>query len=114
MRVAFAAALVLMACQANESRAPLPASARSDVTIRISGGTYTPSSVQVQKGQPVRLHFTRDEKPTCGDELVFPALDIKRKVEVNKLTTVEITPQQRGELEFTCGMSMMKGKIVVQ
>ena len=124
MRFLLSALMLLSTgCQAErKASAPPPAqpaaqtqtTAAQEIDIKISGHTYTPASVNVQKGKPVRLHFTRDEKPTCGDELVIPALNIKKKVELNQFTTIEITPQQSGELEFTCGMNMMKGKIVVQ
>ena len=67
-----------------------------------------------QAGKPVRLNVTRDEKPTCGDVLTIPSQNISKPIPVNQVTTIEFTPQQAGDLEFTCGMNMMKGKIVVQ
>jgi len=31
-----------------------------------------------------------------------------------KTTSVELTPDRPGEFAFTCGMSMMRGKLVVE
>lgn len=85
-----------------------------DINIRISGGDYIPASVKVKKGEKVRLNFTRDGKPTCGDELMIPSLKLRKSVPVNKTVSVEMTPAKAGDITFTCGMSMMKGKIVVR
>ena len=84
------------------------------VDIKISGGDYSPATVTVAKGQPVRLNFTRDEKPTCGDTVVFPSLNIRKELPVNQVVSVDLTPSEAGKLDFTCGMNMMKGTVVVQ
>ncbi len=85
-----------------------------EITVTISGMSYTPGEVAVTKGVPVKIIFTRDEKPTCGGTIVFPELGIERKLEAGETTVVELTPQKAGVLNFTCGMKMMKGKIVVR
>lgn len=97
--------------------APVPAATAADVQtidLKVSGGEYQPASFNVQAGKPVRLNVTRDEKPTCGDVLTIPSQNISKPIPVNQVTTIEFTPQKAGDLEFTCGMNMMKGKIVVQ
>jgi plastocyanin domain-containing protein len=84
------------------------------IDLKVSGGEYQPASFNVHAGKPVRLNVTRDEKPTCGDVLSIPSQNISKPIPVNQVTTIEFTPRQAGDLEFTCGMNMMKGKIVVQ
>jgi plastocyanin domain-containing protein len=99
------------------TEAPAPATTAAEVQtieLKVSGGEYLPASFNVQAGKPVRLNVTRDEKPTCGDVLTIPSQNISKPIPVNQVTTIEFTPQQAGDLEFTCGMNMMKGKIVVQ
>ncbi|HEX6159023.1 MAG TPA: cupredoxin domain-containing protein [Thermoanaerobaculia bacterium] len=88
------------------------AAAVKTVNVKVSGGTYTPEVVKVKKGEKVRLAFTRDEKPTCGDTISIPALKIAEKIEVGKTTNIDITPKT--DLIFSCGMDMMKGRIVVE
>ena len=84
------------------------------VDLKISGGNYEPAAINVRQGVPVRLNVTRDDKPTCGDVLAIPSQNISRPIPVNQVTTIEFTPQKAGDLEFTCGMNMMRGRIVVQ
>lgn len=84
-----------------------------EVTIHV-GSEFSPASITVPKGQPVRLAFHRTNEPTCADEVVFPDLKIRKKLPVNATTVVELPPQQARTLNFACGMSMMKGAIVVQ
>lgn len=83
--------------------------------IKVSGGEYQPASVTIPKNVPVRLNFTRDAKPTCGDVLLFPALKIRKELPVNKTVSIDLPPSKAGrKLEFTCGMEMMKGSVVVR
>lgn len=118
------ASVLVIACQAADKPAATKANARQPlvsaaenvrtIPIKVSGAEYQPASVIVKKGEPVRLQFTRDEKPTCGDVIVIPALDIKEEIPANDMVSIDITPDKTGDLEFTCGMNMLKGKIVVQ
>ena len=82
------------------------------VNVKVSGGSYDPEVIKVKKGERVRLNFTRDEKPTCGDSVTFPDLKITKKVEEKKTTVIEFTAKK--SMTFTCGMKMMQGKIVVE
>lgn len=84
------------------------------IDIKISGGEYQPASVTIPKNVPVRLNFTRDAKPSCGDVLLFPALKIRKELPVNKTVSIDLPPSKAGKLEFTCGMNMMKGSVVVR
>jgi plastocyanin domain-containing protein len=83
------------------------------VRINISEAGYAPASVSVKKGQTVRLVFYRSDANNCGEELVFPALNIKREIPVRKQVIVTLTPKRAGEISFACGMDMYRGKILV-
>jgi plastocyanin domain-containing protein len=83
------------------------------VRINISQEGYAPAFVSVKKGQTVRLVFWRADANNCGEELVFPALNIKRDIPVRTRVVVTITPRKTGDLAFTCGMDMFRGKILV-
>jgi plastocyanin domain-containing protein len=74
-----------------------------DITVR---GGYTPDRVVVRAGSPVRLNFYRDEADSCGESVVFGDFRVARQLPAFKKTAVEFT--------WTCGMSMMRGKLVVQ
>jgi plastocyanin domain-containing protein len=84
------------------------------IKVTISSKGYTPGAIKVKKGQKIRLLLTRTDEQNCGSEIVFSSLNIKKTLPLGKTVTVEFTPQNAGEISFTCGMGMMKGKIVVQ
>jgi plastocyanin domain-containing protein len=96
---------------------PVPAQSATTtegaVTIHV-GSAFSPASITVPQGQPVRLAFHRTDEPTCADEVVFPDLKIRKKLAANATTIVELPPQQARTLSFACGMDMMKGTVVVQ
>lgn len=83
----------------------------ADVTITVKGG-YTPAVVRVKAGQPVRLIFDRQETSGCSEEIVFPDFGIKKFLPAFHMTTVEVTPPAPGTYEFTCGMSMLHGRLI--
>jgi plastocyanin domain-containing protein len=84
-----------------------------EVTITVHGG-YEPAEVRLQKGVPARLVFDRQETSGCSEEVVLPDFGIRRFLPAFQKTTVELTPDRTGSFEFTCGMSMLRGRLVVQ
>jgi plastocyanin domain-containing protein len=95
------------------ARAAVGASGRQDVTIAVAGG-YDPATVHVRRGTPVRLTFDRRESSGCSEEVVIPDLGIRRFLPAHEKTAVEFTPTAAGTVEFTCGMGMLRGRIVVE
>lgn len=86
---------------------------RRDVTVRVHGG-YEPATIRVKAGAPVRLHFDRQETSSCSEEVVFPDFNVRRFLPAFQETVVEVTPPTPGTYEFTCGMSMMHGRLVAE
>ena len=84
-----------------------------EVTIAVQGG-YSPAQVRVKKGAPVRLVFDRQETSGCSEEVVIPEFGIRRFLPAFQKTAVEITPTKAGTFDFTCGMSMLRGKLTVE
>lgn len=82
-----------------------------DVTVK---GGYQPASIVVKAGQPVRLNFTRRESTPCGEEVVLPDFGRRAHLPENKVVSIEVTPPKPGEYEFTCGMNMYRGKLIVR
>lgn len=83
------------------------------VEIAVAGG-YSPAEVRVQAGRPVRLVFDRRETNPCSEEVVIPDFGIRRFLPPNQKTAVEFTPTRPGSHEFTCGMGMLRGKVVAE
>ena len=84
-----------------------------EVKITVKGG-YTPDVVVVKQGRPVRLDFYRDETSSCSEQVVLGDFGIARDLPAFKTTPVEFTPQKPGEFTWTCGMNMLRGKLVVE
>ena len=82
------------------------------VRVEVKGG-YTPSVVRVRAGVPVRLEFHRDETNTCTEEVVLPDFGIRTFLPAHRTTPVSFTPAE-GTYELTCGMGMVRGKIVAE
>lgn len=84
-----------------------------EVAITVKGG-YSPDIIEVAKDKPVRLKFYRDETSSCSEELVFGEFSIRRELPAFETTVIDITPTKAGTFEFTCGMNMLRGKLVVR
>jgi plastocyanin domain-containing protein len=83
------------------------------VRIVVSGG-YDPSVVRVRAGRPVRLEFDRRETSGCTEEVVLPDFGIRKFLPPFETTPIEVTPPHPGTYEFTCGMAMVRGKIIAE
>lgn len=84
-----------------------------EIRITVKGG-YSPDVVVVKQGKPVRLDFFRDETASCSEEVVFGDFGIARRLPAYRTTPVEFTPGEPGEFTWTCGMNMMRGKLIVE
>ncbi len=82
-----------------------------EVVITVDGG-YSPATVRVKAGRPVRLVFDRRDDSSCSEEVVFPDFNIRRYLPTGERTSIEITPPAAGKYGFTCGMSMLRGTVV--
>jgi Cu+-exporting ATPase len=97
-------------------RAAAPAAQRAgrqEVTVVVRGG-YTPDLIVARKGVPLRLVFDRRENSPCSDEIVFPDFGLRRALPAFAKTELELVPDRTGEFEFTCGMNMLHGKLLVE
>ena len=96
------------------------ANRRSDIEaiqaakIIVNEQGYEPAKVTLRAGVPARLTFVRTTDKTCGTEVVFPALKIKKTLPLNEPVIVEFTPATTGDIAFACGMNMLHGTVIVQ
>ena len=81
--------------------------------VTVKGG-YTPDTIVVRAGTPVRLQFYRDETADCSERVVFEDFGIDAALPAFQTTAVEFTPEEAGEFRFRCGMNMLKGLLVVE
>jgi len=86
---------------------------RQEVVITVKGG-YDPGVIRLKRGVPARLLFDRQETSSCSEEIVLPAFGVRRFLPAFKRTPVDVTPNEKGTFDITCGMSMLHGKLVVE
>jgi len=84
-----------------------------EIKITVHGG-YSPDVIVVREGVPVRLNFYRDETASCSEQVVIGDFGIARNLPAFETTPVEFTPDRKGEFTFTCGMNMLRGKLIVE
>lgn len=94
-------------------QAAITPSGRQEATIVVEGA-YTPDVIVVHQGAPVRLSFLRQETAACSEEVVFPDFARRAQLPEGELVPVDLTPNRPGQYEFTCGMGMLRGKLVVR
>jgi plastocyanin len=82
--------------------------------IVVSEQGFEPARITLRAGTLARITFVRTTDNTCGTEVVFPSLNIKRALPLNEPVIVEFTPSSTGDIAFACGMNMLSGTIVVQ
>lgn len=82
--------------------------------VVIRGADYLPGSLTLKRGILARVTFQRMSDDTCGTEIVIPDYGINRPLPLYENVVVSFTPKKAGEIGFSCGMNMMRGKIVVR
>jgi len=83
------------------------------VKILVDGIDYIPSTVEVEKGKPVRLIVDGTKAEGCVQYFIIPKLKINTKLEPGE-NVFEFTPTEVGDIPFSCSMRMAMGKIVVK
>jgi len=84
------------------------------VTVRVTDNGFQPDRIDLKRGIPARLTFVREIEATCATSVAIPEFNIKQDLPLKEAVAVEITPAKAGVFEFTCGMKMLTGKIVVR
>ena len=93
--------------------AEVGAGGAQEVAVTVRGG-YTPDIIVVKAGQPVRLHFNRQESAACSEMVLFPDFGKSAQLPEGQDTVVEFTPEKPGEYGFQCQMGILRGKLIVE
>jgi plastocyanin domain-containing protein len=84
-----------------------------EAMILVKGG-YTPDTIIVRRGRPVRLNFRREETATCSDKVVFADFQKSAELPTGQTVPVELLPKEAGEFAFSCPMGMFRGRLIVE
>ena len=91
--------------------AAITAEGVQETFIVVKGG-YSPDTVRVASGRPVKLTFNRQESDPCSELVVLDAFGVSAELPQGSNVSVEFTPTEAGSYEFTCGMGMLRGRVV--
>lgn len=84
----------------------------NSIDILVQGG-YKPEVISIKKGEATKINFLRKDSSSCLEEVVLGDFKIRKFLPLNQKVSIEITPKQEGEYQFSCGMNMFHGKIRV-
>ncbi|WP_119419733.1 cupredoxin domain-containing protein [Desertibaculum subflavum] len=84
-----------------------------EAMILVKGG-YTPDTIIVSRGKPVRLNFRREETASCSERVIFEAFGKSAHLPTGEQVAVELMPRQAGEFGFACPMGMFRGRLIVE
>jgi plastocyanin domain-containing protein len=84
-----------------------------EAMILVKGG-YTPDTIIVRHGRPVRLNFRREETASCSDKVVFTDFQKSADLPTGQTVPVEFLPKEPGEFAFGCPMGMFRGRLIVE
>ena len=84
-----------------------------EVRVRVRGG-YVPDTIHAEAGVPLRIVFRREESSPCSEQVVFPDFGRSATLPQGEQVAVDLLPEAPGEYEFTCGMGMLRGRLIVE
>ncbi len=87
--------------------------ARGSIEITVQGG-YKPEVIRVEQGKPITLVFHRTDASGCLEEVVLPDFKVRKQLPLNERVSITITPDKVGTYQFSCGMNMFHGKLIVE
>ena len=94
-------------------RAALVSDGYQQQMILVKGG-YTPDTIRVVAGRPVRLLFRREETAACSERVLLPDFGKSAPLPTGMVVPIEFMPGDPGEHLFTCQMGMLRGRIIVE
>ena len=86
--------------------------ASEEIDVVVSGG-YRPAAIEIKNNQNTKINFLRKDPSECLEEIVLSDFKIKKFLPLNQKISIDIFPKKKGEYDFSCGMNMYHGKLIV-
>ncbi|MGE3801773.1 MAG: cupredoxin domain-containing protein [Candidatus Kapaibacterium sp.] len=85
------------------------------ITVKVEDMGYTPSKIAFKAGMPAKIIFDQHAEYECASDVMSKDLGIAlTKLPKAEKTEVTFTPDKAGTYQFTCGMDMLKGTVIVE
>jgi len=86
---------------------------KQTVAVTVAGG-YDPQVITLKQGVPATLTFTRTSAQGCLDVVHSKGLQFKTALPLNQPQTVTVPTDVAGDFDFSCGMDMFHGQVVIK
>lgn len=83
------------------------------IDILVKGG-YNPSKIVIPQNKTTTVNFLREDQSSCLEEVVLSDFKIRKYLPLNQKVSIQITPKTKGSFDFSCGMGMFHGKLIVE
>jgi len=87
--------------------------ATDQIDILVDGG-YKPERIAIPYGKTTKLVFHRKDSSSCLEEVVIANFKVRKFLPLNEKIEIKISPTEKGEFDFSCGMGMFHGKLIVK
>ena len=104
----------LLGCGGQSAKNTGGSTQSNEVQITVTDRGFEPAVSKVPTAKPLTLVVTRKTDQTCATEMVFPALDRRVDLPLNRTVRFEIPGGVADTLNYECGMSMIKGMLVAE
>ncbi len=85
------------------------------ITVKVEDMGYTPNRIAFKAGMPAKIIFDQHAEYECASDVMSKDLGIKlTELPKAQKTEVTFTPEKAGTYQFTCGMDMLKGTVIVE
>jgi len=80
-----------------------------EVEIIATNNGYQTDTKTLKRGVPVRLKVVSKNVFSCARSFIIPSMNINKLLPSNGTEIIEFTPNEDGNLTFSCGMGMYTG-----
>lgn len=93
-----------------------PKKGSEKLEIAVTDKGFEPSTIEVKKGEPVELVFTRKTDQTCIKEVVLDngGKKVQKALPLNKPVAIKTKFAKTGDVKYACKMGMFSGTVKVQ
>lgn len=79
----------------------------------VGASSFSPNVFTLKAGVPVRWIINGKNLSGCTNEIIVPDLNISKKL-IRGENVLTFTPIQKGTINFSCWMGMVRGKFIVE
>lgn len=83
------------------------------IKMSINYNGFEPNILRIKKNVPVKWVINGEQISGCSNRIIIPSLNMVKKISYGE-NIVRFTPNESGEIPFSCWMGMIRGKFIVE